>query len=247
MKKVPIIFFFLFFLYVGFGLSYEKFMVFNHFEEAFRLAETLNKGLIILFASEDCQYCDIQRSRVFSENGISALLRNNFIVLQIDRTYEYSGHFNISTAKPDINSPLYTYIEIFGLFEVKGTPSTAFYSRKMKYLGTIPGLLFEEELKKVIKFVSQEIFVSKDYESYDAGLDKFEGYPTVYEISLEDADFVLSMLGISKRWDYDSFNKLDLSVLDKSNYYLIFNTSKSELEGFLNSKGLKFYNIYSVK
>jgi len=233
-----------------FAVPVKDFLIFNNFNNSFKIAKALDKGLIIVFSSPTCYYCEMLKNDVFSDEKISNLLTNNFIVAEMYADPKLNGNFDTNIGKFSDDSEQFTYDELFAIFGVRGTPHTAFFSRTLEYAGSIPGMIPSEIFGGLIKYISQELYSNDiEFDKYDSVSDKFEGFKTIKSITEEQQSLITHYLPeMITEYDFESFKNENLTMLDPYKYYIISGTTLDNLKTYISKldKSL-LYNLYVIE
>ncbi len=233
-----------------FGLSARDFVIFNNFNDSFELANAFGKGVIIVFSSPTCGYCDLMKDEVFSDDEVSYILTNNFVVSEIYSSSELKGNMDTDTGKFSTDAESFSYDELFAIFGVMGTPHTAFFSKQLEYAGPVSGYIPKDIFAGLLKYISQELYEKNiEFKDYNSSEDDFTGFKTVKKISEEEYSTAKKLLPkLIQEYSFEEFKNQNMIMLDPYKYYVITGSTLEKVEDFMGKLDkVQIYNVYVIE
>jgi thioredoxin-related protein len=170
--------------------------VVNDFDAALKIGEITGKDVIVMFSSESCYYCKKFKEETLIDSEIQKWLKTEFVFAEI---------FADKNKKATYMGRTMNYLELFGTFGVRGTPTFFFFNNKGEALSQLPGYVPKDVFLSILKFfkyfrkekISFQEFQEKNI---DLNIDK-----KVLNLSKKDIEFLLKNDPNTKLYD----NKLD--------------------------------------
>lgn len=170
--------------------------VVNDFDAALKIGEITGKDVIIMFSSESCYYCKKFKEETLIDSEIQKWLKTEFVFAEIYANKNKNATYMGKTMN---------YLELFGAFGVRGTPTFFFFNSKGEALSQLPGYVPKDVFLSILKFfkyfrkekISFQEFQEKNI---DVNIDR-----KVLNLSKEDIEFLLKNDPNTKLYN----NKLD--------------------------------------
>jgi thioredoxin-related protein len=234
---------------IVFGVSYNEYVLFNRFDEAFLSAKILRKGVILIISQPQCVFSAFLRQVVFSDQQVSDFLRNHYIVVEIYPDTEETGHFYFGSNDTyfSMDGKTYTYEDLYNIFLLRGTPTNVFFSKELKLISTFTGSVPPPEYLQISKYLSQNLFFEGiSWDEYKKRDDTYAGTPEILYVSEIQKEYLVSNTKNIRVVTLEEIKTEPADNLDPSVYYLIENATKEEISGVLEERGLTLYNLYIV-
>jgi len=231
------------------SVSYDDFVLFNDFDKGFEFARKLDKNVLLFFTSSSCIYCAQMKEDVLPADNVAHFLINNYIVVELQAKDSQKGHFDVENAKYDPEGKEYSYQEMFGLFGVRGVPASAFFNRKLEYLGVLPGLIKEEQFMGWLKYIDEEAFRDEiEFQDYEEPQD-FEGELTIKSIDAEtEKELGKYYPAITKYWTFEGFKEQNLLTINPYKYHVVDGVKLKDVQKYINSVDKKrLFNVFVVE
>ncbi|WP_129409236.1 thioredoxin family protein [Marinitoga lauensis] len=124
------------------AIKLERFVV-DDFNIALKLGEITDKNVIVMFSSKSCYYCKKFKSEVLTDDKVQEWLRTEFVFAEIYAEKDKKAMFK---------GKMLTYIELFGAFGVRGTPTFFFFDSKGEPLAQLPGFVEKDTFLSILKY-----------------------------------------------------------------------------------------------
>lgn len=134
------------------GAAYASYAMINNVDGAFETASILDKGVIIFFTLPTCGPCKEMRDKVFSNEEVSNLIRNHFVLVEADHNNRYTATYPPRSVAPS-RAKVMTLPELFRELEIRRTPSYAFFNTRFQHVYTHTGYLEPNELLQILEYV----------------------------------------------------------------------------------------------
>ncbi|SHF01339.1 Thioredoxin-related protein [Marinitoga hydrogenitolerans DSM 16785] len=181
--------------------------VINDFNNALKIGEITGKNIIIMFSSESCYYCKKFKSETLLDDEIQKWLRTEFIFAEIYAERDKKAVFNGKSM---------TYVELFGAFGVRGTPTFFFFNNKGEPLAQLPGYIEKTTFLTILKYFK---YYKKEQIKYDAFLRKNINVnidKRVLNLKKNDVDFLLKADPNTKEYNKNLDEYVNV-IIDKKN------------------------------
>ncbi|GAB6189805.1 thioredoxin fold domain-containing protein [Marinitoga arctica] len=144
---------------ISFSSKLEDFIV-NDYDNAIKIGKLTQKNIIIMFSSKTCYYCNKFKSEVLVDDEIQKWLKTEFIFAEI-----YADKDKYAT----IQNKKYNYMELFGAFGVRGTPTFFFFNTDGEPLTQLPGYVNKDMFLSILKFIK---YIRKEKIGFEEFLNK---------------------------------------------------------------------------
>lgn len=138
------------------------------FEEAIALNKKTPKPIIVDVYTDWCHWCKVMDKKTYTDNTIVEYINTNF----------YAVKFNAEQKEPiTFNGTTFNFIPSgrrghheFADAILKGKlsyPSTVFFNKEQQWVYMAPGYLKTPLMEKLINFMHKEIYIKKDWETFE--------------------------------------------------------------------------------
>ena len=213
-----------------FAYSLDKILLKN-FNTVMTLAKYENKDAIIVFSDPTCFYCKLLKSNTLTNKTVQQLLINNFIIGEIYPTDE----------KATFNGKTYSYRELFSGFGVRGTPTLVFFQSDEKPITFLPGYAPPSDFQMILRYIAEKEYLRKvSFKKFAQTPNTFIGTPTMLEISLKMAEYILAHDPMSIK-----IEKMPNKNSDRFMKYVVEGKNATSTANKMIKAG--FYNVFVVR
>ena len=118
-------------------------------------AENNNKTLTLLWEQKGCHYCEKMHKTVFQREDIVELIKNEFLVVQMD----YWGEREFR----NFDGEMITEAEMARNYFVRGTPTTMFFDDIGDVLFRMPGYGEPPVFKAAFRYVHERAYIGQSF------------------------------------------------------------------------------------
>lgn len=111
------------------------------------------KGILLMFGSNQCKYCDKLKEEIQDNSTISKLIKDDFFSYYINISYQKTHHFKDQEIDTQILE------EGYG---IRSTPTLIFLNPKGEMIFKIVGFMGGEKLRVALEFISENLDLSED-------------------------------------------------------------------------------------
>ncbi|NIJ46118.1 uncharacterized protein YyaL (SSP411 family) [Wenyingzhuangia heitensis] len=140
------------------------------FEQAIALNKTNPKPIIVDVYTDWCHWCKVMDKETYTNTTITDYINQNYYAVKFDAEQKEPITFNGQTFKY-ITSGRRGHHE-FAEVILKGQlsyPSTVFFNKEEKVVYVAPGYLKKPVMEKLINFMHQEVYLTKDWDTFEQG------------------------------------------------------------------------------
>ncbi|MCV6629354.1 MAG: DUF255 domain-containing protein [Flavobacteriaceae bacterium] len=172
-KKLQAVSFLLLMVFGGYNMQAQDQKVpWISFEEAIAKtqSETTPKKIFIDIYTDWCGWCKRMDKDTFNNPDVAAYMTEKFYMVKLDGEEKENIQFNGKTFK-FINSGRRGYHELAaGLMQGRMSyPTTVFMDEQAGYITKVPGYNKPKEFLKIAKYIGENIYKTKDWNTYNAG------------------------------------------------------------------------------
>ena len=181
--------------------------IINDFDNALKIGNITGKNVIIMFSSESCYYCKKFKNDVLTDKEIQKWLKTEFVFAEI---------YTDKNKKATYDGRTFNYLELFGAFGVRGTPTFFFFDSKGEAISRLPGYVPNDTFLSILKYFK---YYMKEKTSFQEFLDKeidVEIDKKVLELDKKDIEFLLKNDPNTKEYN-EKLDKYTNVVLNKKN------------------------------
>lgn len=233
MKRFISFFVFVVFTFSVFAISYSEYVIVNDLDSALKVANIVQKEVLVVFSLPNCPNCNKLKNEAFSDVQISEYVKKNFIPVFLDAEktrfvnfpFDYLFDSKASFQKIDY------YDLAVNKFSLREVPHTLLLDKKFQLIGGFP------------KYFDKSSFFSSL-----KNLAKKENTATkhVKSISALEADFLLKNLPNAKSYYWSTW-KTDYKFAGKYDYAIIRNSNLKDVLDFINSNSNTPFNVLVVE
>ncbi|KAF2956128.1 thioredoxin fold domain-containing protein [Marinitoga sp. 38H-ov] len=189
--------------------------IIHDFDNALKIGNITGKKVIVMFSSESCYYCKKFKSEVLTDKEIQKWLKTEFIFAEI---------YADKNKKATYLGKTLNYLELFGAFGVRGTPTFFFFNSKGEALSQLPGYVPNDIFLSILKFFKYDkkiTFQEFQEKNIDVSIDK-----KVLNLSKEEIHFLLKNDPNTKLYNnnLDEYSNIVLKEKNQSleeKYYIV--------------------------
>lgn len=111
------------------------------------------KGILLMFGSNQCKYCDKLKEEIQDNSTISELIKDDFFSYYINISYQKTHRFKDQEIDTQILE------EGYG---IRSTPTLIFLNPKGEMIFKIVGFMGGEKLRVALEFISKNLDLSED-------------------------------------------------------------------------------------
>lgn len=138
------------------------------FEEAITLNNTNPKPIIVDVYTDWCHWCKVMDKKTYSDKTIIDYINTNFYAVKFDAEQKEPVHFKGQVFEYRSGGRRGTHEFAHALLDGKlSFPSTVFFNKEQEINYVAPGYLEKSMMEKLINFMHQEIYLKKDWETFE--------------------------------------------------------------------------------
>jgi len=247
-RQIFLSFLVLFLSVIVLAVSYQDYVLFNRFDEAFEAGKLLKKNLLVVFTTPDCYYSHRLRTEVFSDESVASFLREHFIVSEVFPLDSLGGHFDfrVEEQRYSPQAPEYSFQELFNIFVVRGTPTLVFFSHSQKHIASFTGFVEADSFLLLLQAIQANASIQLEQPGIrffvEINPDSFSG-----KISPDELTWISRVLKNTHQLTFDEFRQADPKSLDPLDYFFVSQTTSKELNRLLQNQFSMLQNVFLVE
>ncbi len=230
------------------GAPYAQYVMENKIDGAFESARILEKGVIVFFTLPRCSDCERMKREVLSQEEVSNIIRNNFVLVEADFDASLSVVYPPLFVSP-ARAKQMTHVDLFREFGIRLVPSYAFFNFRFQHVHTHTGYLSPEEFIRMMEYaLSPEAARGMSYELYTSVEEKpqlrsiFKEITTLQEQTLRTHNRALPVSTKAQ-----VMSRVYTHADPFADYFFKGFESLEELATFLEEKEATLHHVYLIR
>ncbi|RDU71814.1 thioredoxin fold domain-containing protein [Helicobacter brantae] len=112
-----------------------------------------NKGVLLIFGSNQCKYCDKLKSEILKSKALKNALKNDFSSYYINLSYQKTHLFFQNKLDTQMLGETY---------QIRSTPTLIFLNPKGEMIFKIVGFMGREKLEIALEFISENLNLDEE-------------------------------------------------------------------------------------
>ncbi|MGM0640969.1 MAG: thioredoxin family protein [Thermotogota bacterium] len=204
------------FSFILISLSFSNFseVAINDFDDAFKIARITDKKILLMFSTDSCKYCRIFKEETMQNEELKKWFQTEFILVEI---------------KPKMNKKTtfkgkeYTYLQLFGVFSARTTPSFVYLNKTGEVLGSFKGLYEDEIYIKLSQYMAYENKEEVSLKEFLKSKNNYEIKKKVIEITDDEAKKLLEIdPNVTKENNGNPYKNLITSNKNEDSFLILF-------------------------